>query len=36
LSNEHFLGSKLLAIAPREILDALVIFSVPSFRTTWP
>jgi diguanylate cyclase (GGDEF)-like protein len=28
LSNEHFLGSKLLAIAPREILDALVIFSV--------
>jgi diguanylate cyclase (GGDEF)-like protein len=28
LSDKHFLGSKLSAIAPREILDALVIFSI--------
>jgi len=28
LSDKHFLGSKLLKIAPREIIDALVIFSI--------
>ncbi|WFU43579.1 bifunctional diguanylate cyclase/phosphodiesterase [Bradyrhizobium sp. CB82] len=28
LSHTHFLGSKLLKIAPREIIDALVIFSI--------
>ena len=28
MSHKHFLGSKLLVIAPREIIDALAIFSV--------